>query len=64
TQSSSPLIEVPARSCDIQRFYGDATMTQHLLTWKPKITLKEGLQRFLRELQDTLNLNKVRYENL
>ena len=53
-QSSSLLVAAPARSCDIQRFYGDATRTPHLLAWRPKITLQEGLQRLLKALQDIL----------
>ena len=53
--SSSPLLEAPARSCDIRRFYGDATMTQHLLAWKPQVTLRAGIQKLLKEMQTTLN---------
>ncbi len=45
--SASPLIEAPARSCDIHSFCGDATLTQRILGWQPQVTLQEGLQKLL-----------------
>lgn len=55
--SASALIDAPPRSYDVARFFGDPRRAEELLGWRPQVTLREGLGRFIAALRSSPNSN-------
>ncbi len=51
--SASLLVHAPPRSYDVARFYGDPSRARTLLGWQPRVSLRDGLARFLAALRAT-----------
>ena len=47
----TPVVEAPPRSFDVARFYGDPTRARELLGWTPRVGLREGLERLVRDIR-------------
>ncbi len=45
------VVEAPPRSFDVARFHGDASRAWELLGWAPRIALRDGLERLVRDLR-------------
>ncbi|MCY4469978.1 MAG: NAD(P)-dependent oxidoreductase [Thiotrichales bacterium] len=45
------VVEVPARSFDVSRFHGDPSRARELLGWEPRVVLRKGLERLVRDLR-------------
>lgn len=48
---ASPVVEAPPRSFDVSRFHGDPSRARELLGWEPRVVLREGLERLVRDLR-------------
>ena len=48
---SVPVVEAPPRSFDVARFYGDPSRARELLGWSPRVDLRDGLERLIRDLR-------------
>lgn len=48
---TSPVAEAPPRSFDVSRFHGDPSRARELLDWKPRVDLRDGLERLLRDFR-------------
>ena len=48
---TSPVVEAPPRSFDVSRFHGDPSRARELLGWEPRVVLREGLERLVRDLR-------------
>lgn len=49
--SNSSIEEAPPRSYDVNSFYGDTTRTAKLLGWQAEVTIRDGLERLIRDFQ-------------
>ena len=47
-----PVAEAPARTFDVSRFYGDPSLARNLLRWEPRVGLREGFERLVRDLRE------------
>ena len=47
----SLVLEAPPRSFDVSRFHGDPSRARELLGWEPRVVLREGLERLVRDLR-------------
>ena len=45
------IIEMPPRSFDVSRFYGDPSRAAEMLGWEPCVSLRDGLERLVRDLR-------------
>ena len=45
------VVEAPPRSFDVSRFHGDPSRARRLLGWTPRISLRDGLERLVRDLR-------------
>ena len=45
------VVEAPPRSFDVARFHGDPSRARELLRWAPRIALRDGLERLVRDLR-------------
>ena len=48
---TSPIVEALPRSFDVSRFHGDPSRARELLGWEPRVVLREGLERLVRDLR-------------
>ena len=48
---TSPVVEAPPRSFDVSRFHGDPSRARELLGWEPRVVLRKGLERLVRDLR-------------
>ena len=48
---TTPVVEAPPRSFDVSRFHGDPSRARELLGWEPRVVLREGLERLVRDLR-------------
>ena len=46
-----PVDEAPARSFDVSRFHGDPLRAREVLCWAPRVDLRGGLERLVRDLR-------------
>ena len=46
-----PVAEAPPRSFDVSRFHGDPSRARELLGWEPRVGLREGFGRLVRDLR-------------
>ena len=46
-----PVVEAPPRLFDVSRFHGDASRARELLGWKPRVGLRDGFERLVRDLR-------------
>lgn len=51
--------EAPARDFDVARFVGDAERARRILGWQPRVSLRDGLARLIREFRETRALEAV-----
>ena len=51
---TSSVVEAPPRSFDVSRFHGDPSRARELLGWEPRVVLREGLERLVRDLRAEL----------
>lgn len=49
--SGSPIREAPSRSFDVQAFCGDPSRAARLLGWRPRVDIREGLARLVRDFR-------------
>ncbi len=47
--SQAPIEEAPQRSFDVSHFYGAPDRARRLLDWEPRVKLREGLERLIRD---------------
>ncbi len=69
TESDSRIDFYPPRNFDVTKFHGDFTRAKELLGWSPKHSLKVGLGKFIKSLQNNTqeypnNIDMVIYEIL
>ncbi len=69
TESDSRIDFYPPRNFDVTKFHGDFTRAKELLGWSPKHSLKVGLGKFIKSLQNNTqeypnNIDMVIYENI
>ena len=48
---ASPVVEAPPRSFDVSRFHGDPSRARELLGWEPRVVLRKGLERLVRDFR-------------
>ena len=48
---TTPVVEAPPRSFDVSRFHGDPSRARELLGWEPRVVLRKGLERLIRDLR-------------
>ena len=48
---TTPVVEAPPRSFDVSRFHGDPSRARELLGWEPRVVLRAGLERLVRDLR-------------
>ena len=46
-----PVVEAPPRSFDVSRFHGDPSRARQLLGWEPRVGLRDGFGRLVRDLR-------------
>ncbi len=46
-----PVVEAPPRSFDVSRFHGDPSRARELLGWEPRVGLRDGFARLVRDLR-------------
>ena len=44
-----PVVEAPPRPFDVSRFYGDPSRARELLGWEPRVGLRDGFRRLVRD---------------
>lgn len=44
------VVEASPRPFDVSRFYGDPSRARQLLGWRPRVALREGLERLVRDI--------------
>ena len=47
----TPVVEASPRSFDVSRFHGDPSRARELLGWEPRVVLREGLERLVRNIR-------------
>ena len=52
TNSKSCVKYLQRREFDVDTFIGDPSVTMNVLNWRPKISLDEGLKKYLRLIKD------------
>jgi len=52
--SSAPVEQAPQRSFDVSHFYGVPERARRLLGWEPRVGLREGMERLIREYRRRL----------
>lgn len=50
-ESAVSIMEVPPRTFDVARFYGDPSRAREVLGWQSRISLREGLARLVRDFR-------------
>ena len=55
---TSPVVEAPPRSFDVSRFHGDPSRARELLGWKPRVVLRDGLERLVRDLRTEIGTSR------
>ena len=48
---TSPVMRTPPRAFDVSRFYGDPARVRRLLGWGPRVGLRQGLGRLIRDFR-------------
>ena len=48
---TTPVVDAPPRSFDVSRFHGDPSRARKVLGWEPRVVLREGLERLVRDLR-------------
>ena len=48
---TSPVVEAPPRSFDVSRFHGDPSRARELIGWEPRVVLRKGLERLIRDFR-------------
>ena len=48
---SVPVAEAPPRPFDVSRFHGDPSRAREVLGWEPRVGLRDGLERLVRDLR-------------
>ena len=48
---TSSVVEAPPRPFDVSRFHGDPSRARELLGWEPRVVLRKGLERLVRDLR-------------
>ncbi|MXY40221.1 MAG: NAD(P)-dependent oxidoreductase [Rhodospirillaceae bacterium] len=46
-----PIVEAPPRPFDVSRFHGDPSRARELLGWEPRVGLRDGFGRLVRDLR-------------
>ena len=46
-----PVVEAPPRSFDVSRFHGDPSRARKLLGWEPRVGLRDGFERLVRDVR-------------
>lgn len=46
-----PVVEAPARTFDVSQFHGDPSRARELLGWEPRVDLRDGFGRLMRDLR-------------
>ena len=49
--ATPPIVRAPPRAFDVSRFYGDPARARRLLGWVPRIGLRQGLGRLIRDFR-------------
>ena len=49
--TAAPIVRGPPRAFDVSRFHGDPSRAQKLLGWVPRVGLREGLGRLIRDFR-------------
>ena len=49
--TAAPIVRAPPRPFDVSRFHGDPSRAQKLLGWVPRVGLREGLGRLIRDFR-------------
>ena len=57
---NSPVAEAPARSFDVSRFHGDPSRARELLGWEPRVVLRKGLERLVRDFRAEIGASQHR----
>jgi len=57
-RSNSRLIESAPQPFDCHRFHGDSKRALALLGWQPRVTLREGLDRFIQDLRNKTDFTR------
>ena len=47
--TQAPIVDAPQRSFDVSHFYGAPDRARRLLDWQPRVGLREGLERLIRD---------------
>ena len=55
---TSPVVEAPPRSFDVSHFHGDPSRARELLGWEPRVVLREGLERLVRDLRTEIGASQ------
>ena len=50
--SESAIVQAPPRSYDVARFVGNPTRAKDLLDWTPRISIREGMNRLIRDYRE------------
>lgn len=54
TTPPAPLVEAPARTFDVAQFVGDPRRAAEVLGWRPSISIRDGVARYVREIREAL----------
>ena len=57
---ASPFVEAPPRSFDVSRFHGDPSRARELLGWEPRVVLRKGLERLVRDFRTEIGASQHR----
>jgi len=61
-KSFSSIKEVPPRSFDVSRFYGNPSRAKELLGWTPQFSFEEAIDRFLSSLEKHLRSQNILFD--
>lgn len=54
TTPPAPIVEAPARTFDVAHFVGDPRRAAEVLGWRPSISIRDGIARYVREIREEL----------